>query len=42
MIAYKGYKKAHKIFNNKLISDFIVKKSMGIELNKKYKWFFNA
>lgn len=39
MTAYKGYKKAHEIFNNKIISDYIVKKTMGIKLNKNYKWF---
>ena len=38
MTAFKGYKKAHKIFNNKLISEFIVKKAMGIQFNKNYKW----
>jgi hypothetical protein len=38
MTAFKGHKKAHKIFNNKLISEFIVKKSMGIKFNKNYKW----
>ena len=37
-IASNGYKKAHKIFNNKLISDFIVKKTLGISIIKKYSW----
>ena len=37
-IASNGYKKAHKIFNNKLISDFIVKKSMGIKVNFNLSW----
>jgi hypothetical protein len=37
-IAKKGCKKAHKIFNNKLISDFIVKKSMGIKIKSKLNW----
>ena len=29
----------NEIFNNKIISDYIVKKTMGIKLNKNYKWF---
>jgi hypothetical protein len=37
-IASNGYKKAHKIFNNKLISDFIVRKTFGLQINKKYEW----
>ena len=37
-IAKNGCKKAHKIFNNKLISDFIVKKSMGIKIKSKLNW----
>ena len=37
-IARNGYIKSHKIFNNKLVSDFIVKKSMGINLNNKLNW----
>ena len=37
-IASNGCKKAHKIFNNKLISDFIVKKSMGIKYNSNHSW----
>ena len=37
-IARNGYVKSHKIFNNKLVSDFIVKKSMGINLNNKLRW----
>lgn len=37
-IASNGCDKAHKIFNNKLISDFIVNKSMGIKINKNLCW----
>ena len=37
-IAENGCKAAHKIFNNKIISDFIVKKSMGIKINSNLKW----
>lgn len=37
-IASNGYKKAHKIFNNKLISDFIVKKTFGCNIINKYNW----
>ena len=37
-IASNGYKKAHKIFNNKIISDFIVRKTLGYNILKKYKW----
>ena len=37
-IAKNGCKKAHKIFNNKLISDFIVKKSIGIKIKSKLNW----
>ncbi len=37
-IARNGYLKAHKIFNNKVISEFIVKKSMDLNLENKYKW----
>ena len=37
-ISSNGCKKAHKIFNNKLISDFIVKKSMGLKINKHLCW----
>jgi hypothetical protein len=37
-IASNGYRKAHKIFNNKLISNFIVNKTMGYEIKKKYSW----
>ena len=37
-IAYNGHKKAHKIFNNKFISDFIVKKSMNLKINNNLDW----
>lgn len=37
-IASNGRQKAHKIFNNKLISNFIVNKTMGYEIKKKYSW----
>ena len=37
-IAKKGHAKAHKIFNNQLISDFIVKKTMNIKFNSNLKW----
>jgi hypothetical protein len=38
IIARNGHKKAHRIFNNKLISDFIVKKSFNFKTNSKIKW----
>ena len=38
MIAANGYKKAHKIFNNKIISDFIVRKSMGYNVDSNLSW----
>jgi hypothetical protein len=37
-IAFNGCKKAHKIFNNKLISKFIVDKTMGIKNNFNLNW----
>lgn len=37
-IAKNGHKKAHKIFNNKVISDFIVKKSMSHKVNSNLSW----
>jgi spore maturation protein CgeB len=37
-IASNGCKKAHKIFNNKLISDFIVKKSMDLKIYNNLSW----
>lgn len=38
-IAKSGCEKAHKIFNNKIIADYIVKKTMDIKLNTKLSWF---
>ena len=37
-IAMNGHKKAHKIFNNRLISDFIIRKTMNMNINKSMKW----
>ena len=37
-IASNGYYKSHKIFNNKIISDFIVRKSMGRNITNKLNW----
>ena len=37
-IAANGYKKAHKIFNNKTISQYIVDKTMGNKIKKNYIW----
>jgi len=37
-IAFKGHKKAHQIFNNKIVSDYIVKKTMNIKFNAKLPW----
>ncbi len=37
-IASKGYKVSHKIFNNQLIAEFIVSKSMNYKINNKYIW----
>ena len=37
-IAFNGHKKAHKIFNNKVISNFIVKKSMNLKINNNFDW----
>ncbi len=36
--AKAGHKKAHKIFNNKLISDFIIKKTMELKIDSKISW----
>lgn len=38
-IAKSGCEKAHKIFNNRIIADYIVKKTMDIKLNTKLSWF---
>ncbi len=40
-IAANGHKKVHKIFNNKIISEFIVRKSMGIKFHSKLKWVYD-
>ncbi len=37
-ISKKGYIKSHRIFNNKLISNYIVNRSMNIKINNKEKW----
>ena len=37
-IAYKGYLKSHKIFNNKIITDYMVKKTMGEKITNKLSW----
>ncbi len=37
-IAMNGHKKAHKIFNNKLISNYIVNKTMNNKISYLYKW----
>ena len=37
-IAQNGYKKAHKIFNNKLIAEFMVKKTLGEKIKNKQVW----
>ena len=37
-IARNGYYKSHKIFNNKIISDYIVRKSMNLKISNKLKW----
>ena len=37
-IACRGHKKAHRIFNNKIVSDYIVKRSMNLKINYKLPW----
>ena len=37
-IAYNGYKKAHKIFNNKKITDYMVKITLGEKIKQKEIW----
>lgn len=37
-IAKNGYIKSHQIFNNKLIADFIVKKSMNLKFESEIRW----
>ena len=38
IIASKGHLKAHKIFNNKIISQFIIDKTMGHKIKNRYVW----
>ena len=38
IIARNGYNKAHQIFNNKLIANFIVNKTFNIKTNSKISW----
>jgi len=37
-IASNGYTKAHRIFNNKIISQYIIDKTMGHKIKNKYIW----
>lgn len=37
-VAKKGYLKSHKIFNNKLIAEFIVKKTMNFKFDSNINW----
>ena len=37
-IASNGHRKAHRIFNNKIISQFIIEKTMGHKIKNKYIW----
>ena len=37
-IARNGYKKAHRIFNNKLITEYMVKKTLGEKIINKQIW----
>src|SRR6056300_492344 len=37
-IAKNGHRKSHIIFNNKLVSEFIVKKTLGNNFNSSIKW----
>ena len=37
-MAANGHKKAHRIFNNKIISQYIVDRTMGDKIKKKYIW----
>ena len=34
----KGYLKAHKIFNNKIIAEYMVKKTLGEKITKPQIW----
>ena len=37
-IAYNGYKKAHRIFNNKIIAEYMVKMTLGEKIKNKQVW----
>ena len=37
-IAENGYKKAHKIFNNKIIAEYMIKKTLGEKIKNKQIW----
>ena len=37
-IAYNGYKKSHKIFNNKKIAEYMVNTTLGKKIKKKEIW----
>ena len=37
-VAKKGHLKSHKIFNNKLIAEFIVKKTMNLKFDSNINW----
>ena len=37
-IAYNGYKKAHKIFNNKKVAEYMVKLTLGEKIKRKEIW----
>ena len=37
-IARRGHRKAHRIFNNKIVSDYIVKRSMNLKIDYKLPW----
>ena len=37
-IAKRGKKKYFKLFNNKLVSEFILSKSLNINTNSKFSW----
>ena len=41
IVSYNGYKKAHKIFNNQVITEFMISKIMKLPLNKKYRWMYD-
>ena len=37
-ISQKGHQKAHKIFNNKLITNYIINKIFNLKNNFEHKW----